>query len=145
MTVGKSTKIATTADEAVRLDRPDPINDGPTHTGDGRIVGPFLEAVAHDERFGTYHAACAEEFNEMTVAVRDYFNKLVEVEGADMPGLHDLDEAMEYTADGRIAHFPDVGQSMTLAEAVEGEGKVIPLSQYIEQPEGGSFTNHDKS
>jgi hypothetical protein len=115
----KNSKIATTADEAVRLDKTDPLNDGPTHTGDGRIVGPFLEAVAHDERFGTYHAACAEEFEAMTVAIRYYFNKLVEVEGADMPGLHDLDEAMECAADGRVSHFD--------ASAYKAEANVVPL------------------
>jgi hypothetical protein len=128
MTLRKSTKAAATAGEAVRFDKTDPLNDGPTRTGDGRIIGPFLEAVAHDERFGTYHASCAEEFDTMTVAVRDYFHKLIEVDGADMPGLQGLDEAMEYDANGRTAqHFPDVGRRMTLAEAIEGEGNVVPL------------------
>lgn len=101
------------------LDKTNPLNESHTQTGDGRVVGPFLENLAHDERFGTYHASTAAEFREMVVAVRDYFVKLVEVEGADMPGLFDLEEAMEYVANGRTGH------------------------QYIEQPDG-SFINRDK-
>jgi hypothetical protein len=117
--MSKATEAAKTGAEAFRLDKTHPLNDGPTRTGDGRIVGPFLEAVANDVRHGTYHAACAEEFETMTVAVRDYFNKLVEVEGADMPGLYDLDEAMEYAANGRVSHFD--------AAAYKTEANVVPL------------------
>ena len=58
------------------LDKSHPLTESHTHTGNGLIVLPFLEAVAHDERFGTFHAACADEFNELTVALRDYFNLL---------------------------------------------------------------------
>jgi hypothetical protein len=78
-------------------------------------------------RHGTCHAACADQFEEMVEAVKNYFEQLVTVEGADMPGLAELDEALEYVANGRHADFPDVGKYMRLAEAIEGEGNVVPL------------------
>jgi hypothetical protein len=103
------------------------LNATPTWTGNSLRVTPFLVAVANDMRHGTYHAACADQFEEMAEAVKNYFEQLVTVEGGDMPGLTELDEALEYVANGRHADFPDVGKSMTLAEAVEGEGIVVRL------------------
>jgi hypothetical protein len=103
------------------------LNATPMWTGNSSRVTPFLEAVANDMRHGTYHAACADQFEEMAEAVKNYFEELVMVEGADMPGLAELDEALEYVANGRHADFPDVGKSMTPAEAVEGEGNIVLL------------------
>ncbi len=51
---------------------------------------PFLEAVANDARFGTYHASCADQFEAMASAVKDYFDRLIEIEGAHMPGFDEL-------------------------------------------------------
>jgi len=71
------------------------LNATPTWTGNSLRVRPFLEAVANDARHGTYHASCADQFEEMAEAVKNYFEQLVVVEGADMPGLDDLIDALE--------------------------------------------------
>jgi hypothetical protein len=103
---------------AAALDESHPLNESHTWTGNGRIVQPFLEAVAHDQRFGTYHHATADLFEEMAAAVKAYFEELVIVEGADMPGLEDLIDS-EYGQAGN------------------------PERRYVEQADG-SFIDRDK-
>lgn len=99
------------------------LNHMPTWTGNSLRVTPFLEAVAHDLRHGTYHAANADQFEAMVEAVKNYFEELVITEGAEMHGLDDLLEAEEYVANGRREHVVFT----TEEEAEVVADNVVPL------------------
>jgi len=77
-------------EHAAKLDKSNPLDASPTWTGNSLRVTPFLEAVANDARHGTYHASCADQFEAMAEAVKNYYDQLILVEGADMPGFDGL-------------------------------------------------------
>jgi hypothetical protein len=57
-------------------------------------VEAFLRALANDANHRTYYVACEDTFGEMAEAVRAYFTQLTEAEGAEMPGLEELQRAL---------------------------------------------------
>ena len=57
-------------------------------------VAAFLIALANDASHRTYYAACEDTFDEMAQAVLAYFTQLTEADGAEMPGLAELQRAL---------------------------------------------------
>jgi hypothetical protein len=76
-------------EHAAKLDKSNPLDASPTWTGNSLRVTPFLEAVANDAPWDLSRS-CADQFEAMAEAVKNYYDQLILVEGADMPGFDDL-------------------------------------------------------